>query len=129
MRSNTLSVIALGVLIVLFGCGHCKTSERMRIASPNGRYVAIIEERDCSGATGIPVDSLLLAAGNPKGTDALQAVFSVDGHAVESLVWRSPKALLVRHYKTVRESGVPVSFNEKPKAWRDVKIEYEVVPN
>jgi hypothetical protein len=124
-RSGIQLVVAASALLVVVGClvtvcaRPCRNDERYRVRSPDGRYEAIVFERDCGATTAESLEISMVQAGSRLGSgpgNILRLVHPADLR----VEWLAPDRLSVSH-----AAGAQVGAKET--AYKDVIIEYEVM--
>lgn len=118
MRKELIMVVAVALGS---GCGDlaadCSNTIKAEIASPTGRSVATVFERDCGAPTDYSTSISLRDARDPFDPDQSSArVFTATGQPVIVAKWVGDDTI------TIDLPDAPVF--RKLQTWRDIKINY-----
>jgi hypothetical protein len=123
-----LIAAAFAFLPVLMTFGGCTTSEQVKSASPDGRYIASQIFKDCGATDGVEWVALR-SAGKSIDVNEVGEVFYITPRMRNiSLRWSGPKAVII-HYEDMSEPSDPSfdTYQKLPKLdhWQDVHIKYQ----
>jgi hypothetical protein len=113
-----LTAMSIGGIAYLFS-GTCGSYPYKSIASPNGKYKAVIYQFDCGATTGFSTQISILKANEQPEAEAGN-IFSSDGHPKEvapEVIWVSDKDLNI-HIR----AGVRVHNQDEAWGWPWGKI-------
>ena len=110
------SLILLSVMILFQSCDPCVNTVREEILSPDGKYRAVIFERDCGATTGFN-RQLSIVPSNKKLKNEKGNVFIIEGEIV-STCWKTPTTFVII-YNGNREC----IFLQK-ETYNDVSVSY-----
>jgi hypothetical protein len=109
--SEMMRVVRLfiGISIIAgWGCGGCDNHILSQAISPDGKYRAVVFERDCGATTGFSTQVSIMPAGRALGNNAGNAFIADDNHGTApagrgggpeiNIVWMSPTQLTIRHH-------------------------------
>jgi len=111
--------IGLYALNNLFS-GMCGNETFNEVISPDGRFKAVIFQRDCGATTGFSTQISLISPMDKLKNDGGN-IFIVDGHPNDrkiDMVWLSPKKLLISNVSELQP-------HKKVGKYKDVAIDYE----
>jgi hypothetical protein len=106
--------------------GGCGEAAQIASQSPDGKYTAVLFERDC-GATTDHVqhvnlrDSSIEFVADEHAVINSGLVFLREGRDRVDLLWQGPRHLVIR--------GPATQVFEQKASWRDVRVSYEVRPS
>jgi hypothetical protein len=107
---------------VLAGCEpvrrfDCADTVKNEVASPGGRYIATVLERDCGATTDYSTNLVVRGFKEPLDPSGQHLVLTVEGRTPIPLEWTSDESLTVVLPST--------ELFTKQETWRDVRIVYE----
>jgi len=116
------TLAAAVVLAAVASCGKsgCTNSVRERITSPDGRYDAVVFDRDCGATTAISVQVALVEVGGSVPDKPANVFVSEDNPRIK-LEWRARHHLLIMFdaasrvtRREDRQNGVMISYDDYP---------------
>ena len=116
-----LGLVGIGIYVLgnLFS-GMCGNEIFSEVQSPDGKFRAVVFQRDCGATTGFSTQISILLAKDKLENEGGN-IFIVDGHPNDrkiGITWEGPKKL-----KSNNGSGLP--SHKKESRYQGVSIEYE----
>ena len=124
-RKTGLAVAGVALTAVaLSACGGdmCKNAIQWRTASPDGRFEAVVFQRDCGATTGISTQVSIVSAGQSL-PDASGNVMVSDDPFPATAQWKDSVHLIVLHdraarlpKRATRYKGIMIDYQNQPQA-------------
>ena len=116
-----LGLVGIGVYFLsnLFS-GMCANEIFSEVQSPDGKFRAVIFQRDCGATTGFSTQISLILAKDKLENEGGN-IFIVDGHPNDrkiGITWQGPKKLIIKN-------GSGLQSHKKESRYQGVSIDYE----